>query len=289
MLAWSATLRQSSGCNYGFSFAVGSLIAMQMYKSEDAQLANVKAVLLRLQRLSPGTGGHAASVARSRISDRSPQEAHRRRADFKVVEQRGPDVLPPLPAVYPSTGQIASAEVRQNPSTEVRQSRWVIAGAMLAFIASAVGLSTLVEAPVSNEVERYRALSEANITIDGWTAGGEDLPRETAEVAALPIHPSTASSLVDTALGESAKDLAAGLVFSARNRLQALSGLESGDVSWGMARTFDPNVLGALSLADASSSPETAELWYRRWHAQRVAKGRTMDDAMLERTIRSMH
>ncbi len=59
--------------------------------------------------------------------------------------------------------------------------------------------------------------------------------------------------------------------------------------AWLLARSYDPNYLGAIPSPDAVADKRQAEEWYRRWRDIAVRSGMVMDDLRLKRIINSMH
>jgi hypothetical protein len=82
--------------------------------------------------------------------------------------------------------------------------------------------------------------------------------------------------------------LSKGKVRSAREQLLTFAKEGSADAAWDLARSYDPNFLGALAAADGTPDVKEAERWYRTWYAAAVQEGLVADSVSLERIIRSM-
>src|SRR5262249_29693611 len=64
--------------------------------------------------------------------------------------------------------------------------------------------------------------------------------------------------------------MAKGRVRAAREQLQTFAEQGSPDAAWDLARSYDPNMLGALPAADGTPDVKQAERWYRAWYAAAV-------------------
>jgi hypothetical protein len=104
--------------------------------------------------------------------------------------------------------------------------------------------------------------------------------------------PGTAQKLPEPAV-KAAMDSARGLmakgkVRAAREQLAGLAARGSSDAAWGLARSYDPNVLAELPTPDATPDVKEATRWYRAWYAGAVKEGLVADSVSLERIIGSM-
>jgi hypothetical protein len=82
--------------------------------------------------------------------------------------------------------------------------------------------------------------------------------------------------------------MAAGRIQLARQELLRLTPEETADVAWALARTYDPNFLATIPVADAGPNVAEATRWYRTWYAVAVKQGLVGDSVSLDRIIRSM-
>lgn len=79
-----------------------------------------------------------------------------------------------------------------------------------------------------------------------------------------------------------------GRVSAARRQLLALASENAPEVSWALARSYDPNFLRTLTSPDAAPDIEEATRWYRTWHAAAVKQGLIAESVALDRIIGSM-
>jgi hypothetical protein len=101
--------------------------------------------------------------------------------------------------------------------------------------------------------------------------------------AALPPPPQAPQ-----ALQSALQQMASGRVQAARRQLVPIASQGSVDAAWSLARSYDPNYLGAIPSADAAADVEEATRWYQTWHTLAVNEGLVADSISLERIIRSM-
>jgi hypothetical protein len=80
-----------------------------------------------------------------------------------------------------------------------------------------------------------------------------------------------------------------GRIVVAREMLLRPDLAASQEGAWLLARSYDPNYLGAIPSPDAVADKRQAEEWYRRWRDIAVRNGMVMDDLRLKRIINSMH
>jgi hypothetical protein len=121
-------------------------------------------------------------------------------------------------------------------------------------------------------------------------------PPAAAPGSGLPAAAGPAPPRIDAAKGPAVKTalegarrlMAKGQVRAAREQLLTLADQGSPDAAWDLARSYDPNVLGALPGADAPANLKEAERWYRAWYAAAVRDGLVADSVPLERIIGSM-
>jgi len=82
--------------------------------------------------------------------------------------------------------------------------------------------------------------------------------------------------------------MAAGRIQAAREELLRLVPEDTADVAWALARTYDPNFLATIPVADAGPNVAEATRWYRTWYAVAVKQGMVGDSVSLDRIIGSM-
>lgn len=284
---------------------------MQNCKFSDPQLANVRAILHRLQSLSGTVEAVTDAGGMSNGNFYAGPNHSALRFERKAVAADA-FVRPDFDATVADGGAAPQKFTLGRQTDKVPSPVFAAAIAAASIGACMLAVWFLVEEPLSNELERHEASSIATIAVDGWSADGSQIKQEgRLELSALlpltlpqtlspslqtlslatqeELSPSfSASHRIEDALSASAMDLSVGRVSSARTRLLDLSNLNSADVSWTLARTFDPNVLREIPQPDATANLEEAARWYRRWHGQANAGGRLIDEATLERTIQSM-
>jgi hypothetical protein len=229
---------------------------MSQSKRDDLNLAEVKAVLGRLQQIS-----RKASGAGTRTADGG--------ADF-------PGAPRPAPAgdgrSAPSPGKASPISRVLHGPGHVKATALIVL--LLAFFA---GLALFVG------------------------VGPRPIPVKEPPPAAEPIAPpGTGNRLAGTAVQEGqtspaaalqiASDLmASGQVRAARDTLLRVAQIESADVSWALARSYDPNYLVTIGTADANPNVAEATRWYRTWFELAVRQGLVADSVSLDRIIRSMN
>jgi hypothetical protein len=82
--------------------------------------------------------------------------------------------------------------------------------------------------------------------------------------------------------------MAAGRIQAAREELLRLEPEDTADVAWALARTYDPNFLATIPVADADPNVAEATRWYRTWYAVAVKQGLVRDSVSVDRIIGSM-
>jgi len=96
-------------------------------------------------------------------------------------------------------------------------------------------------------------------------------------------------SLLPSSPARYASDLlASGQVQAARTALLGVAAADSADVAFALARSYDPRYLATLASADAAPDVAEAKRWYRVWYDIAVRQGLVSDSVPLERIIRSM-
>jgi hypothetical protein len=109
----------------------------------------------------------------------------------------------------------------------------------------------------------------------------------TANAATAPVQE---TKKVPAAVLQAASELiATGQVQAARDVLLRATPQDSADVAWLLARSYDPNYLVMMRVADARPDVAQATRWYRAWYDIAVKQGLVADSVSLDRIIRSMN
>jgi hypothetical protein len=113
---------------------------------------------------------------------------------------------------------------------------------------------------------------------------------EAARPAAAPPSVTGPAGPTDlvSIIAEASTHLSAGRVAAARSTLLANVDRGSADIAWALARAFDPNVLSAIRGADSSADAKQADRWYREWHALAVKQGLVTDRVVIDGLLRSL-
>jgi hypothetical protein len=120
-------------------------------------------------------------------------------------------------------------------------------------------------------------------------AKGSVAPGALTDPAAPPPHQAgTTTPRLKQAVEAAMALMTGGRVQAARQQLLAMASDGSPDVAWALARSYDPNYLGAIAGADAGPDIAEATRWYRQWYAAAVKQGMVNDSVSLERIIGSM-
>ena len=219
---------------------------------EDPNLADVKAVLRKLQRL-----------------------------DVSGEAQPSPDrIVPRRPRSVPPEGsgeQLLSIFKRKQEaffigSVRPRLSRrsLILAGAALALIAGASALLDLGESPNSFagiEREKHSPM------LDKKHEEPNSVPDKKNEVILLT---------------EARRLIGEGDVEAARKHLMQGGPEARAEVAFLLAQTFDPNYLRSLPASNSLPDRVQAEGWYRKWYELAVSSGLEMDGGRLLRIIKAM-
>lgn len=274
----------------------------------DADLAHVKEILRRLQRISidpdEGRDFDAAPVApieeltgtqsRPRTSDGLPSSTARRCLDENV------DILMPR---LDGMGRSSIARSRGNQSERrLRTNQLLPAAAILGvvgiFFGGVMGLwdlkSLFSGGPSSSSLQIVQAVAKPVTNADrAANALPANTQRNDSRVDRLVGSSSLSSSQpgdvsLDTALSMSSAHLNAGRIAAARTTLAPQQNADSPDVAWLMARSYDPSVLRTLASPDATADVQQATFWYRRWYELAVKQGQVTESIAIERIIRSM-
>jgi hypothetical protein len=239
-------------------------------KYDDVNLAEVKAVLGRLQRISrkPQTGAWTPGDDGAALAG----------------------VQPPAGSAPAEEGVLAIAS--RVPG--VNAPRLVKAGILIVpLIAVFAGIAMFTgnggdrssapapPAPVKEPAENLAVREESPVVRESPTVQAKAKPRASAE--------EPQKSPAEAALRAASELLVSGQVQAARDALLRATKEESADVAWALARSYDPNFLSEVPAADASPDVAEATRWYRTWYDIAVKQGLIADSVSLERIIRSMN
>jgi len=242
---------------------------MRHSKHDDSKLAEVKAVLERLQRISRGPQADDTQTAKKQAAPpQLPQVAER----LAPGEDSGlsPQVDTAAPSVH----------------LDVTKRRLVqAAAATAALLAVFGGIYKLMKLVAFNR--QTASVVEPPRDVVRRDSGGPMV--EQVYPPAAPPTPSASETQNSPAALQSASALMmSGQVRAARTELLRVAQEGSADVAWALARSYDPNFLGAIAAADASPDVAEATRWYQTWYAIAVKQGLVADSVSLERIIRSM-
>jgi hypothetical protein len=270
--------------------------AMREPKRDDPNLAEVKEILGRLQRISrkPRAGNAPAGEDESpSLQEDGPESAEgdsiSRPAGMaalmnapllvKAVVVAVP-VLAIAGAVMLAGGNRVPASVKEPPPGAAPHSE---AGRSTS--APAVGSKAADEAnPPINEVrqvEEAKPIKEARPV-------EEAKPIKEAKAVEGVRKPVPEERKISPVLEDALQLMAAGKVQAARTELFSAMKDDTADVAWHLARSYDPNVLVTVPAADAGPDVAEATRWYRTWYDIAVRQGQVSDGVSLERIIRSM-
>jgi hypothetical protein len=245
---------------------------MRHSKHDDADLAEVKAILGRLQRIS-----------------RNPREGG---------AQTGDDLDLAAPRSLRSGMAESMAEGSPSIPAQVNARRFVKAAVLLLVPLMAVVAGVVIFADRDGQsdavVKERRAdvAPESRLPI-GIPAPAQKVLRPAADEARKPAaeatqRPATEAAPKSPAL--QASDLmASGQVQAARAALLRAMQDDSADVAFALALSYDPNYLATIPAADAGPDVAEAKRWYRTWYDIAVKQGLVSDRVPLDRIIRSMN
>lgn len=234
---------------------------------DDPKLAEVKAILARLQRMSP---------------DDAPED--RIGAAALIVRPPAP-ITPSRPALAPSAPPLAPPVVEVEPATpsKARLLAALLAGAavaaLLLFVMRPYWLPPAAPDADSDAKSPAKAAAAAPATTVPAVAAPAALPRSTAPTEAV-----TEKAVLQLA----ERLIRSGSIIAGRSELLRNRPEASTDLSWALARAFDPTVVGRIENADAAPDIEEAAKWYRQWHALAVQQGLVADSVSIDRMIRAM-
>ena len=286
---------------------------MGQFKLEDPKLAEVKAILSRLQRMSPDDEPAPMELPMPR------KETPRPTVNFASIEipalsprpqvRPAPENQPQLqPQPQPET-RPRSPEIEERASSLARIGGALTAGCSGAALVLYIARSVWLPAPVA------RPEVQAKLVAGGpaQTVATPQKPEPFVTVAAAPAAavaatapPSVTPPPVPATLPQSSTIAATtprseamsaqqahtliqrGEITAGRAALLALSPEKSVEVAWALARSYDPNVVGTIANADARGDVDQAVRWYRQWHGLAVQQGLVADSISVDRIIRSM-
>ena len=232
---------------------------MRHSQHDDPSLAEVKAVLERLHRISRGR--HADDMQADKKQPSPPQLPQ---AAERLAEE-GSGLSPAVGAPVPSA-----------PPNVAKRRLLQAAGAIAALLVVFAGIN------------RFMAFNRPAASVAHFP---EDVVgRDSVDPPAAPPTPRAAETQRSSAALQAASALmTSGHVRAARAELLRVAQEGSADVAWALARSYDPNVLGAIAATDTSPDVAEAARWYRTWHDIAVKQGLVADSVSVERIIRSMH
>jgi len=216
---------------------------------EDPGLAEVKAVLRKLQRLDP-----AADAGRDRANQSNPGS----------VAARGHPSSPPLRADISVFDRKHAAIAAAKPKTSSKRR---IAPQLFGAGVLIGGVAILFAAGM---IHLPKSLKTGTQTED---AGATAQLKESE------------SKL----LAEVRRILSEGDVILARSRLLRSEPERRAEVAFMLAQSHDPNYLQSLAKTNGLPDPAEAERWYKRWHELAAQSGLEMDSGRLQRIINAMH
>lgn len=172
-------------------------------------------------------------------------------------------------------------KLRLRPGLPARRKRSVRPGLIVAtallFLAAGVTGAVFL---------RYRPAPETHEATTAAISRPVSLEPPSTPGGAPEQRPDTDTSL--SGLNDVQQMMLGGDILAAREVL--LKSADSGppDIALALARSYDPNVLRAISNPNAAPDIEKATDWYRRWHRAAVESGQITDTLQLERILRSM-
>lgn len=243
---------------------------MRHSEHDDLNLVEVKAVLQRLQRISRGPHAGSTQTARKQAPPRELTQATER-----LVPRDDPGVSPavdtPVPGGHPdATKRLVQAAVA------VAALLVVLAG-IDRFMAFNRMTASVGQPPPDVVGPDSVAASVGDATVRPVDPPAAPPPRSASETQRFPAALRAASVLMTS-----------GQVQAARAELLRVAQEGSADVAWALARSYDPNFLGAMAATDASPDVAEAARWYRTWYDIAVKQGLVADSVSVERIIRSM-
>jgi hypothetical protein len=244
---------------------------MRHSKHDDADLAEVKAILGRLQRIS-----------------RNPREGGAPSRD---------DTDHTTPRSMRSETPESTADGSLSVTAQVNTRRLVKAGILLALLMVVVaGVIIFANLDGQNQavVVKERPADGARESVaTAIPAPAQETRKPAVEEARRPVAEEARRPVAEEApksLALHASDLmASGQVQAARSALLRAMQDDSADVAFALALSYDPNYLATIPAPDAGPDVTEAKRWYRAWYDIAVKQGLVSDRIPLERIIRSMN
>jgi hypothetical protein len=236
-------------------------IPMNQSKSDDPNLAEVKAILGRLQRISRKPRGGSVQTGENEPLLTQP--------DGRAVapEDDGPV---PQPAW----------------TTALANAPWLVkAAAFLAVPVLATVGGVVMFAGGYREAATVNELSPQNVADANVAAKPVEDIKPAVSQKPDPDDERKKSPVLDVAQQLMSK----GQVRAARTELRRAMRDDSADIAWALARSYDPNVVVGVPAADAGPDVAEATRWYRIWYDIAIKQGMVSDSVSLERIIRSMN
>jgi hypothetical protein len=238
---------------------------MRHSQHDDPNLSEVKAVLERLHRISRGPHADDLQTAKNPASPRQLPSAAESLVLSPAIETVAPNDHPNLTkrGLLQAAAAIAAL--------------LIVIGGIVKFTAFNRQTASVAQPP--GDVVRRDSVAAAT--------GGATIPPVYPPAAApTALGPATQRSVA--ALQTASGLMTSGQVQAARTELLRVAQEGSADIAWALARSYDPNVLGAIAATDASPDVVQATRWYRTWYDIAVKQGLVADSVSVERIIRSM-
>jgi hypothetical protein len=226
---------------------------MRHPKHDDADLAEVKAILGRLQRIS-----------------RKPGEGRAQNAVNDLAS------LPALQVGTPESMADGSRSVTANANTRRLATAAIVLALLIAVVTGVVIFGRVGGPSDAVVVKERRADVAPQNPVPGSTPA-----QEVQQPPAEEVHKPLALHASDL--------MASGQVQAARAALLRAMQDDSADVAFALALSYDPNYLATIPAADAGPDVAEAKRWYRTWYDIAVKQGLVSDSVPLERIIRSMN
>jgi hypothetical protein len=244
---------------------------MRDSQHDDPNLAEVKAVLERLHRISRGPHADDRQAAKKQAPlPQLPQAAER--LGPEEGSRLSPAVETAAPGDHPNVTKRRLLQGAAAIATLL-----IVFGGIARFMASNRQTASVAQPP--GDVVRGDSVAVA-------TGGATIRPVYPPATDPTPLGPETQRS--PAALQAASVLMTSGQVLAARTELLRVAQEGSADVAWALARSYDPNFLGAIAATDASPDVVQATRWYRTWYDIAVKQGLVADSVSVERIIRSM-
>lgn len=276
-------------------------MAMGRSSVEDPKLTEVKAILARLQRMSPDDEPEPTPPTSPIVLRPLPVSAGRM-AEPSAMPLPLQPVSEPAPKRKTSPARLLTALLAGCATAALvlfeTRSLWLPGPGTIATaievtpppqVAVTIPVPPIVTVPTPPSAHDQAVTAPASAPAP---------PPAGAEVAVAPTVVAIPAPVVEAKVVEPLTDAAvmllaehlikAGSVAAGRAELLRIAPRQSADVAWALARAFDPNVVGKIENADARPNADEAANWYRKWHALAVEQGLVADSVSIERIIRAM-